>query len=196
MRCVKSSLLASENKFKEDKNENSHFLQLFAQALHHQRRTYRAVRRFIYSFKRGDRHAVDFAINIVSECLNKWYGASNQDYVLVCVPAATNAKYNRRFKRFAEEVSKRTGIQNGTAHVNIFGMRETKHNNAAHIVSESYGYHVSTDPDFFAGKNVILFDNLITTGATAEEFAEELAAVDANVIGGLFLARTKLIRNL
>lgn len=32
------------------------------------------IRRFIYSFKRGDRHAVDFAINIVSECLNKWYG--------------------------------------------------------------------------------------------------------------------------
>ncbi len=154
------------------------------------------IRRFIYSFKRGDRHAVDFAVNIVSECLNKWYGASNQDYVLVCVPAATSAKYNRRFKRFAEEVSKRTGIQNGTEHVNIFGMREAKHNNAAHIVSESYGYHVSTDPDFFAGKNVILFDDLITTGATAEEFAEELAAVDANVIGGLFLARTKLIRNL
>ena len=77
------------------------------------------IRRFIYSFKRGDRHAVDFAINIVSECLNKWYGASNQDYVLVCIPAATSAKYNRRFKRFAEEVSKRTGIQNGTAHVNI-----------------------------------------------------------------------------
>lgn len=153
------------------------------------------IRRFIYSFKRGDRHAVDFAIKIVSECLNKWYGASNQDYVLVCVPAATSAKYNRRFKRFAEEVSKRTGIQNGTAHVNIFGMREAKHNNAAHIVSESYGYYVSTDPDFFAGKNVILFDDLITTGATAEEFAEELAVVDANVIGGLFLARTKLMNN-
>lgn len=120
------------------------------------------VRRFIYSFKRGDRHAVDFAINIVSECLNKWYGASNQDYVLVCIPAATSAKYNRRFKRFAEEVSKRTGIQNGTAHVNIFGIHEAKHNNAAHIVSESYGYYVSTDPDFFAGKNVILFDDRIT----------------------------------
>lgn len=39
------------------------------------------IRRFIYSFKRGDRHAVDFAVNIVSGCLNKWYGASNQDYV-------------------------------------------------------------------------------------------------------------------
>lgn len=88
------------------------------------------IRRFIYSFKRGDRHAVDFAINIVSECLNKWYGASNQDYVLVCVPAATSAKYNRRFKRFAEEVSKRTGIQNGTAHVNIFGMREAQQRRA------------------------------------------------------------------
>lgn len=110
--------------------------------------------------------------------------------MLCCVPAATNSKYIRRFKRFAAEVSKRTGIQNGTKHVNIAGMREAKHHNACHIVSESFGYAVSTDPDFFEGKNVILFDDLITTGATANEFAEELEAVGANVLGAMFLART------
>ena len=160
MRCVKSSLLASENKFKEDKKmKTASFYSYLPKRYTTDNVQTERIRRFIYSFKRGDRHAVDFAINIVSECLNKWYGASNQDYVLVCIPAATSAKYNRRFKRFAEEVSKRTGIQNGTAHVNIF-------------------------------------DDLITTGATAEEFAAELAAVDANVIGGLFLARTKLMNNL
>lgn len=148
------------------------------------------VRRFIYAFKNGERKAVDFAIDIVSATLTKWYGASCQDYVLCCVPAATNSKYIRRFKRFAAEVSKRTGIQNGTKHVNIAGMREAKHNNACHIVSESFGYAVSTDPEFFEGKNVILFDDLITTGATANEFAEELEAVGANVLGAMFLART------
>lgn len=148
------------------------------------------VRRFIYAFKNGERKAVDFAIDIVSATLTKWYGASCQDYVLCCVPAATNSKYIRRFKHFAAEVSKRTGIQNGTKHVNIAGMREAKHHNACHIVSESFGYAVSTDPDFFEGKNVILFDDLITTGATANEFAEELEAVGANVLGAMFLART------
>lgn len=148
------------------------------------------VRRFIYAFKDGKRDAIDFAINLVSATLTKWYGASCPDYVLCCVPAASNAKYVRRFKRFAAEVSKRTGIQNGTAHVNIFGIREAKHNNTRHIVSESFGYSVSADPDFFSGKNVILFDDLITTGATANDFAAELEAVDANVLGAMFLART------
>lgn len=136
-----------------------------------------SVRNFIYAFKDGRRDATDYAINLVSERLTKWYGVSCADYVLCCIPAATNAKYIRRFKRFADEVSKRTGIQNGTEHVNIFGKREAKHNN----------------PDFFNGKNVILFDDLITTGTTAEKFAEELEAVGANVLGAMFLARTVLV---
>lgn len=148
------------------------------------------VRRFIYAFKNGNRQATDYAIDLVSKTFSKWYGVSCQDYVLVCVPSATNAKYVRRFKRFAAEVTKRTGIKNGTKHVNIFGHREAKHNNVNHIVSESFGYVVSTDPEFFAGKNVILFDDIVTTGKTAEEFAKELQAVCANVLGAMFLART------
>lgn len=153
------------------------------------------VRRFIYAFKDGKREATDFAINLVSATLTKWYGASCPDYVLCCIPAASNAKYIRRFKRFAAEVSKRTGIQNGTAHVNIFGIREAKHNNSRHIVSESFGYSVSADPEFFKGKNIILFDDLITTGATAADFAAELEAVDANVLGAMSLARTIRVKN-
>lgn len=81
--------------------------------------------------------------------------------------------------------------RNGTRE--LFGKREAKHNNPEHIVSESFGYAVSTDPDFFNGKNVILFDDLITTGTTAETFAEELEAVGANVLGAMFLARTVLV---
>lgn len=63
------------------------------------------------------------------------------------------------------------------------------------LVSESYGYLVSADPEFFANKNVILFDDLITTGETANEFAAELESVGANVLGAMFLARTKMMNN-
>ena len=42
---------------------------------------------------------------------------------------------------------------------------------------------------------MILFDDLITTGTTAEDFAAELEAVGANVLGAMFLARTKRINN-
>lgn len=73
-----------------------------------------SVRNFIYAFKDGRRDATDYAINLVSERLTKWYG-------------------------------------------------------------------------------VILFDDLITTGTTAEKFAEELEAVGANVLGAMFLARTVLV---
>ena len=79
------------------------------------------VRNFIYAFKNGKRKATDYAISLVANTLNKWYGASCEDYVLCCVPSANNYKYIVRFKRFAEQVSKLTGVQNGTAHVNSLG---------------------------------------------------------------------------
>ena len=151
------------------------------------------VRNFIYAFKRGERKAVDYAVTLVSDALTRWYGVGCQDIALCCIPASDNCKYVRRCKRFAQEVSKRTGIINGTKHVNIFGQREAKHNNDNHMVNESVNYAVSTDPAFFIGKRVIVFDDVITTGNTAEDFAEELKEVGADVIGGLFLARTKMI---
>lgn len=38
-------------------------------------------------------------------------------------------------------------------------------------------------------------DDLITTGETANEFAAELESVGANVLGAMFLARTKMMNN-
>lgn len=188
-RFVKKLFLASENQTRINMKTANYYTYIPKRFATDDVRINR-IRQFIYDFKSGKRGATEHAIKLVSDTLTKWYGVSCCDYVLCCIPAATNSKYIRRFKRFADEVSKRTGIQNGTAHVNIFGMREAKHNNAQHIVSESFGYLVSADTDFFEGKNVILFDDLITTGATANEFAEELESVGANVLGAMFLART------
>ena len=92
---------------------------------------------------------------------------------------------SRRFKRFAEEVSKRTGIQNGTAHVNIFGMREAKHNNATTLTlihnHPSGNPCPSRDDDRITATlkqacstmRLYLIDHVIVTDSTYYSYSEE-----------------------
>ena len=48
----------------------------------------------------------------------------------------------------------------------------------------------STATDFFKGKDVLLFDDIITKGISYATTADNLEACGANVLGGLFLAKT------
>ena len=116
------------------------------------------------------------------------------DFVLVCAPAANSKKYTKRFSRFASKVSQGAKVQNGNDHLFIYGERTAKHNSANHV-SESFGYRVALDREYFKGKKVIIFDDVITSGATAQEFASQLAECGAEVMGAMFLARTKRMYN-
>ena len=49
------------------------------------------------------------------------------------------------------------------------------------------------DKPFFKGKQVLIFDDIITTGGSYAIFAEEVEKHGAHVVGGLFLARTHYI---
>ena len=51
-------------------------------------------------------------------------------------------------------------------------------------------YHVAIDDSYFAGKNVILFDDLLTSGQTITEFKEQLEAAGAYIEREIFLGRT------
>ena len=53
--------------------------------------------------------------------------------------------------------------------------------------------HVSVmdfDVPFFKGKEVIVFDDIITTGGSYALFAEAVEKHGAHVVGGLFLGKT------
>lgn len=49
---------------------------------------------------------------------------------------------------------------------------------------------ISFDADFFQGKQVIVFDDIITRGYSYAKFACQLEKFGASVLGGLFLAKT------
>lgn len=59
----------------------------------------------------------------------------------------------------------------------------------------NFDYRMALDREYFSGKKVIIFDDVVTSGATAREFANELAECGAQVMGAMFLARTKRMYN-
>lgn len=152
------------------------------------------VRNFIFAFKDGKKWATDYAANIVVNSFVDTYGEKASDFVMVCAPTANAKKYTQRFNRFASKVSKAAKVQNGNEHIFIYGERTAKHLSADHV-SESFGYGVTLDKEYFKGKKVIIFDDVITSGATANEFASQLAECGAQVMGAMFLARTKRMYN-
>lgn len=49
---------------------------------------------------------------------------------------------------------------------------------------------INFDNSFFAGKEVVVFDDVITQGRSYARFACAIEALGASVVGGLFLGRT------
>lgn len=75
-------------------------------------------------------------------------------------------------------------------HIQILGKRDALHRTANHVVQDNGNYHVVFDKEFFAGRKVIIFDDLVTTGTTAENFAALLQEAGAEVMGALFIAKS------
>ena len=118
------------------------------------------VRNFIFAFKDGKKWATDYAADMVAKSFSQTYGDKAGDFVLVCAPAANSKKYTKRFSHFASKVSQEAKVQNGNDHLFIYGERTAKHNSANHV-SESFGYRVALDREYFKGKKVIIFDDVI-----------------------------------
>lgn len=152
-----------------------------------------AMNQAIYSFKRGDRKAVESAAAMVVRAMRKWYGLDAAQFVFVYAPTSSQAKYVRRFKHFAEIISKQLGSDNAFSHILIHGDRQSLHTSESHIVCED-NYRVLIDARWFKGKQVIIFDDIITTGKTIENFAAQLTEAGATVRGAMSIAHTHLFK--
>ena len=148
------------------------------------------VRNLIYKFKSGRKEAANFAADLIVRLMWNRYGHKCNEYTIVCVPASSNAEYRHRFSYFSHVVACRCQQENAMKHIQILGKREALHRTANHVVQDNSNYHVVFDKEFFAGRKVIIFDDLVTTGATAENFASLLQDAGAEVKGALFIAKS------
>ena len=143
-----------------------------------------ANNRFVYDFKAGDKEAVQICAEWLVRYLIKQYSSILEDFVVVFAPCSTQWKYTKRFGYLAA-ILNAAGIKTANEHVHIFGERKPTHNGGSHVVNEDI-YHVSVDGEYFKGKQVILFDDLLTSGKTIEDFRNKLEAAGAYVEREIF----------
>lgn len=92
---------------------------------------------------------------------------------------------------FCNRVSELCGIINGYSHISVSGDRlavhEHRHDKEKSITKTQV---IVFDEAYFKGKDIYVFDDVVTTGASYAIFANQLEMFGGNVLGGLFLGRT------
>lgn len=148
----------------------------------------KSERQIIWDFKDG--RAYEEIAQMTADRLQETYGKKLRKIIFLCVPASTPDKNELRYKKFSERVCELTNACNGYSHISVIGERLTVHehrNNEKEIRKSNI---IEFDTPFFRGKSIILFDDIITKGISYATIAEKLESFGANVLGGIFLAKT------
>ena len=145
------------------------------------------VRKFVWGFKDGQYS--DYTAKLVADRINAIYGDEAKHMVFCCVPASSEEKNEIRYRNFSAKVCELTGAENAFAAVHVEGERLAIHE--SRIAKRVQNTEVITfDKEFFSGKRVLVFDDIITRGYSYANFACHLEKLGAVVLGGLFLAKT------
>ena len=145
-------------------------------------------RKVIYDFKDG--RAFEQVAQRTAFAMNELCGLDCGNIVFSPVPASTSMKNEIRYKAFCKRVCELTGAINGYEHVTISKERRPLHKNRKQELDIRKEENIVFDSAFFDGKCVLVFDDIITKGISYATYAHQLESNGANVIGGVFLART------
>ena len=149
-------------------------------------------REMIFNFKNNSeltdpishQQAMEKAIQLFTDLLKPTFGEHLPLLTLVCIPASTAEKTVARFKEFAELVTANTGMVNGYEHINIVEDQDPEHLGDSHLPQ------YAIDPEFFNGRNVLLFDDIMATGGSVKQFAARMEEAGAFVVAAVVLGKT------
>ncbi len=149
------------------------------------------VCRMILGFKDGRNVYSRWAARMFARALA---ATDMSEVVIVCIPASTRYAHVRRWKRFSSELCRLTGAVNGFDRVQVSGSRKRAHITGEYELCTNIKHYVHIDADFFSGKRVVVIDDIYTTGQSSNAFISAMQTAGANVIGALFLGRTRFFR--
>ena len=152
----------------------------------------RSFSEWVINFKDGQKAQLKEGAQMVISKLRQWYGDKARELVCVPVPCSSMAQYRFRFSYFCVVVANTLGQANPMQHVTILGKRSAAHRNPAHTIVKDDNYEVQVDGEFFKGKKVVIVDDIISSGRTADDFAKVLEDAGAEIKGGIFFAKTKI----
>lgn len=147
------------------------------------------IRRMIWDFKNGKRSRG--VAELVARQIREQFKADTGNIVFVCIPASTQEINTARYCTFSNEVCRLAGTINAFEYITIEGERVAIHETKCSKVVTNVQV-IDIKKEFFKGKKVLLFDDMLTKGYSYARFACELERYGAEVLGGYFLGRTLL----
>lgn len=144
------------------------------------------VRHIVWDFKNGgtsEKIATIFAEKVLDMILK----SPISNWWLCVIPASTKEKTEIRFKKFCEKYCEITKINNG------YSLIFTKSDrNAIHLQTDRSSVNILDSVDFVnvRGKNILLFDDIYTTGKSFIKISRKLKNLGANEVVGMFLGKT------
>ena len=146
-------------------------------------------REMIFNFKNNSEltdpishlNAMNKAIELLMALLTDSFGELLPQLTLVCIPASTAEKTAARFEEFSRIVCEKTGMANGYTHITVVADQE--HLSGSHLPQ----YDI--DREFFGGRPVLLFDDIMATGGSINLFAERMAEAGADIVAAVVLGK-------
>lgn len=148
-----------------------------------------AIRKMIWDFKDGKRS--ESVAELIAKKMREQFGAHCEDVTLACIPASSSNKNSLRYRTFTEEVSRLTGCKNAYQAITIEGGRLAIHETKSSKTVQDAEV-IIFDKQFFMGKKILVFDDILTQGTSYARFACALEKLGAVVLGGYFLGKTIL----
>jgi hypothetical protein len=111
-----------------------------------------------------------------------------KDIILLPIPASTSYKNEKRFKDFLEYIADTTGIINGYDLIESTANRPETHNGFKR--NNHFSIADIKIADEIKDKNVIIFDDIITTGNQFRQVAAKIRNTGGSVLMGMFLGQT------
>lgn len=142
------------------------------------------VTNLVFRFKEGA--CASLAAKLFSLAISRMsYFDNLEEPILIPLPASTKERHRQRFESFCGELSRRLIIDNGFPAVRIEQDREQQKGTNQRDISG-----LVFDPDYIEGRDVLLLDDILTTGMSFTLVKHELEKLGANSVTGIFLAKT------
>lgn len=106
---------------------------------------------------------------------------------LVCIPASTKEKTERRYKEFYTALCEITKMESAYNYIEVIEDGTAAHTGGAGLQLNK----ILFSEDFFKNKNILLFDDVITHGRSMIQMRNKMKRMGAFVIGGFSIGRTK-----
>ena len=128
--------------------------------------------------------AVEEAARRISFIINNLFPEFTSNITFICLPASNNLVYHLRFREFAALVCKATGMTDAFDYVYVVGEKTPKH------IGGGRGCSFVIDYEWLVGRNIILFDDVVSSGHTIDVYAKNIGEWGISVLCALTLART------